>query len=77
MEISFLFLPFASLTLSQTYPMDGILRIGEPLTVMVYLKDENRKLDVAVRDCWAYGEPDFQDPDTPSLQLTADNGCPT
>ncbi|MPC58931.1 hypothetical protein E2C01_052944 [Portunus trituberculatus] len=56
--------------------MDGILRIGEQLTVMVYLKDENRKLDVAVRDCWAYGEPNFDDPDTPNLQLTRDDGCP-
>ena len=70
------FLPFPSLPPVQTYPMDGILRIGEELTVMVYLKDENRKLDVAVRDCWAYGEPNFDDPDTPNLQLTGDDGCP-
>lgn len=63
---------------SQTTPLDqDILRIGEQLTVMVYLKDEERRLDVAVRDCWAYGEPEFSDPDTPSLQLTNTNGCPT
>ncbi|XP_042221925.1 uncharacterized protein LOC121866368 isoform X2 [Homarus americanus] len=64
-------------TYPHTKPMDGILRIGEPLTVMVYLKDTERRLDVAVRDCWAYGEPEFEDPATPSLQMTSSNGCPT
>lgn len=53
------------------------MRIGEQLTVLVYLQDETRKLDVAVKDCWAYGEPDYDDPDTPNLQLTGYDGCPT
>ena len=58
--------------------MEGVLPIGETLTVMVYLKDDDdRRMDIAVRDCWAYGEPDFSSPDTPALQLTSNDGCPT
>lgn len=41
-----------------TYPkisaIPDIIKIGETLSVLVYLKDVKNEYDLVVRDCWAY-----------------------
>lgn len=59
----------------QTRPLDSVLPIGEPVSVMVFLEDENKKMDVAVRDCWALPSEDFDDLSLPRVQLTSEEGC--
>nr|QKV49921.1 mucin-2-like protein [Locusta migratoria] len=59
-----------------TSPLGEIIKIGEPLTVLVYIKDRERRYDVRVRDCWAYDSEDYEAADTHRLQLTGPDGCP-
>nr|CAD7569525.1 unnamed protein product [Timema californicum] len=59
-----------------TSPIEEIIKIGETLTVLVYIKDEQRQHDIRVRDCWAYDGEDYDSPDTHKLQLTDNQGCP-
>ena len=51
------------------------MKIGEDLSLVIYLKDPLGKYDVAARDCWAYDSPDVTDQDTTKLQLTTTEGC--
>jgi Tfp pilus assembly protein PilZ len=60
----------------QTAALQDTIKIGETLTVLVYLKDKNNEYDIRVRDCWAYDSDDYTAPGTSSLQLTDDEGCP-
>jgi Zona pellucida-like domain. len=60
----------------QTAPINEIIKIGETLTILVYIKDNEKQYDVQVRDCWAYDGEDYEAPDTHKLQLTDINGCP-
>jgi hypothetical protein len=46
------------------------------LTILVYLKDPENQYDINVRDCWAYDSENYNAPDTTSLQLTDEEGCP-
>lgn len=56
-------------------PINGVIKIGEKLTVIVYLKDVEREYDVAVRDCYAFDNEDYFASSTNKLQLSDKNGC--
>jgi hypothetical protein len=62
--------------LLQTAPISEIIKIGETLTILVYIKDNENQYDIRVRDCWAYDGEDYESPDTHKLQLTDTEGCP-
>jgi hypothetical protein len=62
--------------LLQTAPISEIIKIGETLTILVYIKDNENQYDISVRDCWAYDGEDYESPDTHKLQLTDTEGCP-
>ncbi|KAK4306990.1 hypothetical protein Pmani_021218 [Petrolisthes manimaculis] len=55
--------------------MDSIVRIGETLSLLVYARDNAGMYDVSIKDCFAYGGPDYDSYDTPSIQLTDEQGC--
>lgn len=42
----------------------------------MYLRDDENKYDIRVRDCWAYDDQDYNARGTSKLQLTDDEGCP-
>jgi len=60
----------------QTAELIDSIKIGETLTVLVYLKDEANQYDLRVRDCWAYDSDQYDAPETSSLQLSDTDGCP-
>lgn len=60
----------------QTAPIEEIIKIGETLTILVYIKDTDNEYDIRVRDCWAYDAEDYEASDTHKLQLTDSEGCP-
>jgi hypothetical protein len=62
--------------LPQTAPISEIIKIGETLTILVYIKDNEKLYDIRVRDCWAYDGEDYESRDTHKLQLTDTEGCP-
>lgn len=55
--------------------IDPVVKIGETLSLLVYARDNNGMYDVSIKDCYAYGSPDFNDYDTPRIQLTDEQGC--
>lgn len=57
-------------------PLGDIIKIGETLSILVYIRDPDRQYDVRIRDCWAYDAEDYDARDTHRLQLTDDEGCP-
>ncbi|XP_026680815.1 uncharacterized protein LOC103511193 [Diaphorina citri] len=63
-------------TYPQISPIDGIIKIGEALTLLIYIKDSEGKYDVRIRDCWAYATEDYESPETTKIQLTDAEGCP-
>ena len=66
---------FFLLTTVQTGPITGTLKIGEELSLVIYLRDPNSIYDVAVRDCWAYDDSTVNEEQTMKLQLTTTEGC--
>lgn len=56
-------------------PIENSIRIGEELSLIIYLRDPNDLYDVSVRDCWAYDATNVQDASTTKLQLTTVDGC--
>lgn len=60
----------------QVSPIENVIKIGETLTILVYLRDQEGKYDISVRDCWAYDSEDYAGRDTSKLQLTDASGCP-
>lgn len=64
------------LCLLQTAPISEIIKIGETLTILVYIKDNENQYDIRVRDCWAYDGENYESKDTHKLQLTDNEGCP-
>lgn len=64
------------LCLLQTAPINEIIKIGETLTILVYIKDNENQYDIRVRDCWAYDGENYESKDTHKLQLTDKEGCP-
>lgn len=60
----------------QTTPVDKIIKIGESLSLLVYVKSTDEPYDVRVRECWAYDNDNYESPTTTSIQLTDPSGCP-
>lgn len=60
----------------QISPIKDIVKIGETLSVLVYLKDPKKQYDIRMRDCWAYDNDDYDLATTTKLQLTDKDGCP-
>uniref|UniRef100_A0A182MCS5 ZP domain-containing protein n=1 Tax=Anopheles culicifacies TaxID=139723 RepID=A0A182MCS5_9DIPT len=56
-------------------PIPSIIKIGEALSVLVYLRDPKGEYDVAVKDCYAFDSPDYDAATTARLQLSDKNGC--
>lgn len=59
----------------QVRPVEGSLKIGEELSLIIYLRDPNDLYDVSVRDCWAYDDVNTDIASTMRLQLTSTDGC--
>ena len=55
--------------------INSIVKIGDPLSLLVFARDNDYQYDVAVKDCYAFAGPNYNDPRTPRLQLTDDDGC--
>lgn len=56
-------------------PVGEVIKIGEALTVLVYLRDQQKQYDLSVRNCWAYDAEDFDDKETGKVQLSDASGC--
>lgn len=55
--------------------INSIVKIGDALSLLVFARDNNGMYDVSAKDCYAYAGPNFDDPSTPRLQLTDEEGC--
>lgn len=66
MEIQFGRGPFAA-------PLDGLTKIGDELTVVVYAEDGGAGYDVLVKNCYAYDSRDFKRAN--KIRLLNDHGC--
>lgn len=56
-------------------PIPDRIKIGETLSVLVYLKDPLKEYDIFVKDCYAYDNEDYAAKTTGKLQLSDSNGC--
>lgn len=56
-------------------PLAETIKIGETLSVLVFLKDERHEYDLIVRDCWAFNNQDYEDRNTGKIQLSDKRGC--
>jgi hypothetical protein len=56
-------------------PIPERIKIGETLSVLVYLKDPLNEYDIIVKDCYAYDHEDYSAKTTGRLQLSDNNGC--
>lgn len=56
-------------------PIGDVIKIGEELTVLVYLRDIRIEYDLSVRNCWAYDDEDFGSKSTGKLKLSDESGC--
>lgn len=56
-------------------PIGQVIKIGEELSVLVYLRDPKKEYDLSVRNCWAYDGADFDDKKTGKVQLSDASGC--
>lgn len=59
----------------QLTAVGDVIKIGEALTVLVYLRDQQKQYDLSVRNCWAYNSEDFDDKKTGKVQLSDASGC--
>lgn len=59
----------------QLSPIGNAIKIGEDLTVMVFLQDKQMEYDLSVRNCWAYDRSDFDGDKTGKVQLSDASGC--
>ncbi|GJQ65937.1 hypothetical protein Trydic_g4035 [Trypoxylus dichotomus] len=41
-------------------PIKGKIKVGEPITLLIYFNDPNKKYDITVSDCWAYDNEDYK-----------------
>ncbi|XP_013778928.1 uncharacterized protein LOC106463446 [Limulus polyphemus] len=57
-------------------PVNGIVKIGETLTIVIYTRDDDGSFDLLVKDCYAYDSPEFENTKTRRIQLTDKSGCP-
>lgn len=56
-------------------PIGDSIKIGEDLTVLVYLRDDTHEYDLIVRNCWAFDNEFYDDKATGKLQLSNEDGC--
>lgn len=59
----------------QLTAIGNTIKIGEALSVLVYLRDPKNEYDLTVRNCWAYDNEDFDDKKTGKVQLSDASGC--
>ena len=58
-------------------PIDGPVKVGENLTMAIYIKDKRETTDLRVKDCFAYdSREDAVRGGKPIIMLTSDQGCP-
>ncbi|CAG0893634.1 unnamed protein product [Darwinula stevensoni] len=55
--------------------VEGILEIGEDMTVVVYASDGGSNFDILVKNCWAYDSMDYENSGTNKVRLSDDKGC--
>lgn len=60
----------------QTTPLKESIKIGEDLTILVYLKDIRKQFNLKIHDCWAYDNDNYDNAKTNKIQLTDKEGCP-
>lgn len=58
-------------------PIEGAVKVGENLTMAIYIKDGKSMTDLRVKDCYAFdSRDDAEKGGEPILQLTSEKGCP-
>lgn len=58
-------------------PIEGPVKVGENLTMAIYIKDRKETTDLRVKDCYAYDSREGAiGGGQPILQLTSEQGCP-
>ncbi|XP_064081997.1 mucin-2-like isoform X1 [Macrobrachium nipponense] len=55
--------------------VDGIVKIGDELTIVIYSKDASSEFDMLVKNCMAYDSEDLEDERTARIQLSDSRGC--
>nr|XP_026500005.1 uncharacterized protein LOC113403631 isoform X2 [Vanessa tameamea] len=60
----------------QTTPLENSIKIGEYLTILIYLKDIRNQFNLKIHDCWAYDNENYDSSKTNKIQLTDKDGCP-
>ncbi|XP_022253032.1 uncharacterized protein LOC111088153 [Limulus polyphemus] len=63
-------------TFPKTQPINGIVKIGQEMSIIIYIGGNTDDIDVRVRDCYAFDTPNYNDSVTKRLQLTDLEGCP-
>lgn len=56
-------------------PLTEVIKIGEALSVMVFLRDPLGDYDLMVRDCYAFDSDDYEAKTTGHIQLSDKRGC--
>ena len=58
-------------------PVDGVMNVGDPLSVTIHIKDQGTMVlfDAKALDCWAFDSPDFGRGSSNKIQLTTKQGC--
>lgn len=61
-----------------TEPLEGAVKIGDNLTLAIYVKDSANNTDIRIKDCYAYDNiKSAKNGIKPAqLQLTEESGCP-
>lgn len=58
-------------------PIEGPVKVGENLTMAIYIKDKRDMTDLRVKDCYAYdSREDAVMGGKPIIKLTSEMGCP-
>jgi len=58
-------------------PLEGPVKVGENLTMAIYIKDRRETTDLRVKDCYAYdSREDAVRGGKPIIKLTSEQGCP-
>ncbi|XP_076351339.1 uncharacterized protein LOC143247342 isoform X1 [Tachypleus tridentatus] len=63
-------------TFPETQPIDGIVKIGQRMSIIIYIGSSTDDVDVRVRDCYAFDRQNYNSSDTQNIQLTDLEGCP-
>lgn len=57
--------------------LDGAVRVGDNLTLSIYISDPFNRTDIRVKDCYAFdSEKDVNTSANPLLKLSGEDGCP-